>query len=611
MTSLGVGAAALPGTVSGAAASGTDPVFEDGKAQPVFDGDDVVREDYWVEAPLDVDGDGERDRVHVEVARPAATDNGDVRLPVIMEASPYFGGLNGADFHDIDIPLYEPEKPGRDRGGPGDERDGPERDRGERMEAFTGDAGPAIGPSNYEQYFLPRGFAFAYAESLGTGESTGVPTIGDDREVLGIKSVVDWLNGRAPAYDQKRGGSEIAADWTTGSTGMIGVSYNGTLPNGVAATGVDGLEAIVPISAISSWYNYYRSDGLVVAPGGYQGEDTDVLFDFVLTREDREEYVDGRVKEQLLEGQDRLTGDYNDFWAARNYVDDAGDVDAAVLVSHGLNDFNVKPRQFAQWYGALRDSDVPHKLWLHRRGHGDWPYSLRRDAWLDTLNRWWTRWLHGVENDVMAGPNVTMERPDGTWKSRPEWPAPGASETELHLTPGGRSRGGLTPSKTRGKPVEESLVDDPSTPASDLVAAASSPNRLVYRTDALSDSVRLSGTPQFDLRLSIDDEAANLTGLLVDYAPDGSATVVTRGWTDPQNRKSRRSTFAIHPDTPYRLEVDLQPTDYVFDAGHRLGAAVLSSDHHYTKRPPESTELTLDVSKSSVRVPLVGGTLSL
>ena len=67
---------------------------------------------------------------------------------------------------------------------------------------------------------------------------------------------------------------------------MIGVSYNGTLANAVAATGVRGLTTIVPIAAISSWYDYYRANGGVVAPGGFQGEDTDVLAEAVLTRRD-------------------------------------------------------------------------------------------------------------------------------------------------------------------------------------------------------------------------------------------------------------------------------------------------------------------------------------
>ena len=44
---------------------------------------------------------------------------------------------------------------------------------------------------------------------------------------------------------------------------MIGRSYNGTLPNGGAATGVEGLTTIVPISAISSWYDYSRMGGVI------------------------------------------------------------------------------------------------------------------------------------------------------------------------------------------------------------------------------------------------------------------------------------------------------------------------------------------------------------
>ena len=78
----------------------------------------------------------------------------------------------------------------------------------------------------------------------------------------------------------------MRADWTTGAVGMTGVSYNGTLPNQVATTGVEGLKTIVPVSAISSWYDYYRANGLVrraalegqgAGENAYLGEDTDVL----------------------------------------------------------------------------------------------------------------------------------------------------------------------------------------------------------------------------------------------------------------------------------------------------------------------------------------------
>jgi glycosidase len=62
---------------------------------------------------------------------------------------------------------------------------------------------------------------------------------------------------------------------------MIGTSYEGTLPLAAATTGVKGLEVVIPVSPNTSYYHYYRSNGLVRSPGGYLGEDVDVLYDFI------------------------------------------------------------------------------------------------------------------------------------------------------------------------------------------------------------------------------------------------------------------------------------------------------------------------------------------
>ena len=56
------------------------------------------------------------------------------------------------------------------------------------------------------------------------------------------KSVIDWVNGRAKAFTEQ--GEEVQANWSTGNVGMTGVSYNGTLPNAVATTGVEGLKQL-------------------------------------------------------------------------------------------------------------------------------------------------------------------------------------------------------------------------------------------------------------------------------------------------------------------------------------------------------------------------------
>ncbi|GAA0540844.1 Xaa-Pro dipeptidyl-peptidase [Saccharopolyspora subtropica] len=560
------------------------PVFQDGEAQPVFDPARAIREDLFVTAPVDSDRDGQHDRVHVQVVRPAETAQG-LRVPVVYQVSPYFSGGNDVANHNVDTELYVPDRPGaRMLSAAGDER-----------MAAAGDITWA-----YEQYLLARGFAVVYAESLGTGQSTGCPTTGAVNETIGAKSVVDWLNSRAPGHDTA--GAPVEASWATGKVAMMGVSYNGTLPNAVASTGVAGLEAIVPIGAISNWYDYYRADGAVVAPGGYQGEDADVLAKYVHTRVDREPCR--VVIDELTANQDRITGDYSPFWDERNYLNNVDRVRAAVLAVHGLNDWNVKTRQAAQWYAALRDRGVPHKIWWHQSGHTD-PIQLRREEWLRTVNRWFTRYLYDVPNGVEYEPRATVQREDGSWVEEPEWPALGAREVTLQPTPGGTGRGGLTAQRVSVRAVEE-LRDDAGQLAEDLAAAPSSPNRLVYLTNPLPGSARVSGAVRAELALTFDKPAANVTALLVDQAPDGSVSVVTRGWADPQNRNALDRTSPIEPGKNYSITVTMQPDDYVFAAGHRLGIVVLSSDHDFTLRPKPGTGLALDLARTRIHLPVVG-----
>ena len=72
--------------------------------------------------------------------------------------------------------------------------------------------------------------------------------MGGANESLAPKAVIDWLNGRAKGFTAVGGGEEVRADWATGKVGMTGTSYNGTLPLAAATTGVEGLEAIIPVS---------------------------------------------------------------------------------------------------------------------------------------------------------------------------------------------------------------------------------------------------------------------------------------------------------------------------------------------------------------------------
>jgi X-Pro dipeptidyl-peptidase len=599
-----------------AAASLATPAFAQefigGLAQPVFAGQPIVSHNVWVEIPgLDSDRDGVNDRIRIQVRRPSATDGG-TRLPVVMIASPYSGGTLPFPQFDITPPLYVPPP-----GGPIPDVVPPLPPIGHAAPNYGNTPPfPNISTSGYQNYFLPRGFVFVYAQSLGTGLSTGCPTIGGYEESLAMKAVIDWLNGRGTGFDEA--GGEVTAYWTTGATAMIGTSYDGTLPLAAASTGVAGLKAIVPIAAVSSYYDHRRSYGTVINSNPTIGTDADTLFDNILTR--RQPEACAFMREQIAIQKDRTTGDYNPWWDERNYVNYVPKFKAAVLISHGLNDLNTKPRMYARLYSKLRKFGVPAKIWLNQGGHGDGANSgARQAAWRDELNRFWSQYLFGVDNHWEDGTRSAVQRENSQWVDYADWPAPGAANATFLLYAAGDNTAGrlavrnknvvVTAAPPPAVPADtvETLVDDSSIDATALIAAAQSPNRLVYRTEVLTAPLHLSGIPSLTLHLSFDQPAAVVSAALVDYRADGTVRLVTRGWADAQNHASIKRTDPVIPGTAYDIAFELQPHDYQFAAGSRIGFVVMSTDRLFTLRPPPGTTLSLEARRSKLFLPIVGG----
>ena len=615
-------AAVMVLTMSSAPATAGTPAItiEDNATQPVFSRADAITQTVYVEvAGTDSDHDGSPDRVAVDIMRPKETDQG-LKVPVIMESSPYYAGGNDVANHVVDV----------------DEHGNPLPSTARAVDKLAAEPFD----SYYDNYFVPRGYAVALVENLGSGRATGCPTTGDRNETAGPKAAIDWLNGRARGFDAD--GEPVAATWSTGKVGMIGVSYNGTLPNAVAATGVKGLETIVPIAAISSWYDYYRANGGVLAPGGYQGEDADVLAKYVLTRENGQE-VCGPVMDALTATQDRITGDYSRFWDSRNYLNDVHKVRASVFLVHGLNDWNVKTKQAAQWWYALAERNVPRKIWLHQGTHMN-PFSLRTAEWLRQLHGWFDHWLYGIDSGITREPQADVEIAAGQWGSHATWPLPGTRPVRLWLGSGAKL--GPLP---RPLSARESFVDQKTRTAEELAQAAPAPdpNRLAYLTGPLPTDVRISGTPTVSVRASMKNGASPyLTALLVDYGADVRPTgalvptgetlcygqgvpgdtgctalrrlgtaetpykIVSRGWLDVRNRHRADRTEPVRAGKEYAFSWDFQPQDHLFKKGHRLGVVILSTDHDYTLRYPEGTEVTVSPGHSSVKLPVVFGRLS-
>ncbi len=584
----------------------TLPAFVDGQAQvvPGFqDSTQWISQELWVETEFDTDGDGKPDRVHVAVVRPGQTDTEGLKVPVVYESSPYFAGTapSGMEYRwnvrqevGVTPPARTLPPPVRTR------------------------IRPYISNSMVNAW-VPRGFAVVHSEAPGTGLSLGCPTVGGPPEQLAPKAVIDWLNGRARGFTSPDGNEAVMADWSTGKVGMTGTSYNGTIPLAAATTGVDGLEVVIPVSANTSYFRYYRANGLVRHPGGWLGEDIDFLYDFINSgNPDRRDYCNATIRDgEMAAGRDRRTGDYNQFWAGRDLQKELDGVKAATLMAHGLSDWNVMPDHSTRVYEALRTRGVPVGLYLHQGGHGGPPP-------MEMMNRWFTRYLYGIENGVENGPRSWIVR-EGAERTDPtayaDYPNPEASPVRLYLGRGGEQMGELTTSAAPGTRME-TLVDNFSFSGAVLARSEWTNHRLLYATPELTDSVHLSGTPRITVRLASSKPAANLTVWLVSLpwteerrrgsmVMPGRGGLITRAWADPQNRGSLTSSEPLVPGEFYELTFDLQPDDQIIPPGQRIGLMIMSSDREFTLWPAPGTELTVDLGGTSIELPVVGGAAAL
>ena len=398
--------AALALSGGAAQAQGPPPLDANGKTTAVYDYATAVKERVFIPQPgIDADRNGAEDWVTIDILRPAASSTTN-KMPAIIDPSPYYTTLCRGN-------------------------------ESQCMADFNGDGLTDRWPLFYDNYFLPRGYAYILAQMNGTGiTQNGCPHHGGPTDIAGFKSVIDWLNGRVPGFSSPtRESAPKVADWHNGSSAMIGKSYDGTLANGTAATGVEGLKTIVPISAISAWYNYSRTGGVrhnTNYPGSslnpqitWNGTSPTLGWNTVnpalgLPITDRRTTPCGPINSDMNNdanidtGDGDTHGDVNTFWRDRDYNKDAAKVKASVFITHGLQDTNVRMDHAGLWYDALKANGVATKIWMLRAGHED-PFESRRAEWVNTLHRWFDHYLCGVNNGIQTEKSVTVEEAADVW----------------------------------------------------------------------------------------------------------------------------------------------------------------------------------------------------
>ena len=606
--------------------------YFNGKSLATFSTCNLIREVVYVESRIDSDKDGLPDLVKVNIIRPAFSG----RIPAVMTASPYHQGTNDKA---SDKALYKMEKELTVKEPHKISLEEPTLDLvdpvGQAQLVTEAEEKLTHINSSYtlNDYFLPRGFANIYVSGLGTKDSQGIMPNGDYRQIEAYKNVIDWLNGRCRAFTDHSRERQVKADWSNGKVATTGLSYLGTMSNGLATTAVDGLEVIIAEAGISSWYNYYRENGLVTSPGGYPGEDLDSLDELTYSRNLLAgDYIRGNdahktAIEKLKKNLDRKTGDYNQFWHERNYLLNAHKVKAEVVFTHGSQDWNVKPLHVYQMFNALPNNIKKH-LFYHNGAHvyiNNWQSIDFRES------------MNALLTQKLLGQETEYQLPTVIWQDNT------AEQTWLAL----KDFGNQVEHKTFTLGTEETIIQNRYQDSDFERFGKSYPtfNNELYQGKVnqltidlpVTENIHLNGRIKLNLRLKSSTNKGLLSAQLLELGEkkylhpypgilsvrtldngryhmldnlfelpysQSAQRVITKGYLNLQNRDGLLDIKEVTPNEWMEFQLELQPTIYKLQQGDTLRLVLYTTDFEITVRDNSDYQLTVDLSQSSMEVPV-------
>ena len=605
--------------------------YFNGKSLATFTTHDVIREVLYVESRVDTDNDGLPDLVKVSIIRPRY----DGQVPALMTASPYHQGTNDKA---SDKALYKMEGELEVKLPHTIELEEPKLNlvepHGQAEVVSEAEEKLSHINSSYtlNDYFLPRGFANLYVSGVGTRDSQGLMTNGDYQQIEAYKNVIDWLNGRCRAFTDHMRNREVKADWSNGKVATTGISYLGTMSNGLATTGVDGLEVIIAEAGISSWYNYYRENGLVTSPGGYPGEDFDSLAELTYSRNlQAGDYIRGNEAhqadlEKVKEKLDRKTGDYNQFWHDRNYLLNAHKVQAEVVFTHGSQDWNVKPLHVYQMFHAL-PSHINKHLFFHHGAHvymNNWQsidfresmnallsmkllgldssYQLPTVIWQDNIapQKWQGLDNFGKQDELHTFSLGNEEKVIQNQYDQKDFERYGKTyqtfNTELYQ--------GKANQITIDLPVSQDIHLNGRVELKLRVKSSTNKGLLSAQLLELGQKKYLQPYPAVLSARTIDNGRYHMLENLCELPFNPSAQrVITKGYLNLQNRTNLLTIEEIQPNEWMDFKLELQPTIYKLKKGDTLRLVLYTTDFEITIRDNTDYQLTVDLAQSSLILP--------
>lgn len=472
----------------------------------------------------------------------------------------------------------------------------------------------AVRDSIHHPYIAGHGYACVRVDLRGSGDSDGA--LVDEyleQEQQDAEDVLEWVAHQP---------------WYTGRTGMMGISWGGFAALQVAARRPESLGAIVISSFTDDRYgdDFHYKGGCLLSDN--VGENGTVFA--VSTRPPDPEVVGERWREMWLE---RLDGakpwvsewlshqHRDDYWRHASVSEQYEDVRCPVLASSGWADgySNAVLR-------LLAHLDVPRKgiigPWAHTYPHLGTPAPAI--GYLQLVVQWWDRWLKDVDNDVMAGPMLSLWAQDaiepataydvrpGRWIGELTWPSPRTRDTDFPLAPHVLREPGSTPPRgdlTIQSPLWvgaaagkwASYGAPPDLPGDQRLEDGGA---LVFDTEELTEAIDVVGFPTLHLQVEADEPIAMVVARLSAVAPDGSATRVSYGMLNLTHRDGSVDPTPLTPGRTYEVRVGLNALAERFLPGYRIRLALSTSYWPLAWPPPRPVRLTVSTANSFLTLPI-------
>jgi len=472
--------------------------------------------------------------------------------------------------------------------------------------------GENIAADGTANFYVPRGYARAVFDVVGTRDSSGCYDYGGIRERKTGAQLIDAIG---------------ELEWTNGRVGMVGGSYDGTTQIAAAIEQPEHLAAIVPNVAIDRWYDYAFGGGIRYFLNSErptdEGFDTPLAFDFGFGALPPAEVNDplssagvvaGRIRpcDQIEHTENAYAPDpvYDEFWNVRDYRRDADRIQAAVLIEGGWLDHNVKHWDSTRFFMSLPD-DLPRHLVM-----GRWAHSAPRftDS-PDLRHAWFDRYLLGLDTGLDALPLVDTQLNTQSGDDRNQevsWPPPGTREAALRLTDVEQ----VAPDALALTGGDASFIDDnPGLTEQQMLSDADpSASFIRFTSEPVAADVRISGGVVLEMLAATDATSTHFTPVLYDEDPAGKRTVFTRGFLNARNRNGLDISEDLVPGEPYRGAIEFWDVDHVIQEGHRLGMVIASSnaawalpDNNRAQGPTEVGIEGSELGTSVLKLPVSSG----